>query len=120
MPSHSLYAAQWELDSTFVAPACRQDAGATKNAIKSAAYLPLIYTQAMITRPLKDVAAWVEYFDHADIPVLTRTQTELVRFKNNEDNLNGRELADAIMHDPLMTLKLRRMPEAAKMAGGLR
>ena len=62
----------------------------------------------MITRPLKDVAAWVEQFDHADIPVLSRTQRELVQFKNNEDNLNGRELADAIMHDPLMTLKVLR------------
>jgi len=62
----------------------------------------------MITHPLKDVAAWVAYFDQADIPVLTRTETELVRFKDNEDNLNGRELADAIMHDPLMTLKVLR------------
>jgi HD-like signal output (HDOD) protein len=62
----------------------------------------------MITRPLKDVAAWVEYLDHADIPVLTRTGAELVRFKSNEDNLNGRELSDAIMHDPLMTLKVLR------------
>jgi HD-like signal output (HDOD) protein len=62
----------------------------------------------MITQPLKDVAAWVEYFDQADIPVLARTQHELVRFKQNEDNLNGRELADAIMHDPLMTLKVLR------------
>lgn len=62
----------------------------------------------MITQPLKDVAAWVAYFDQADIPVLARTQAELVRFKANEDDLNGRELADAIMHDPLMTLKVLR------------
>lgn len=62
----------------------------------------------MITRPFKNITAWVEYFDHADIPVLTRTETELIQFKNNEDNLNGRELADAIMHDPLMTLKVLR------------
>ena len=62
----------------------------------------------MITQPLKDVAAWVAYFDQTDIPVLSRTQKELVQFKINEDNLNGRELADAIMHDPLMTLKVLR------------
>lgn len=62
----------------------------------------------MLTQPLKDIAAWVAYFDQADIPVLTRTETELVQFKRNEDNLNGRELADAIMHDPLMTLKVLR------------
>ena len=62
----------------------------------------------MITQPLKDVAAWVAYFDQVNIPVLSRTQKELVQFKINEDNLNGRELADAIMHDPLMTLKVLR------------
>lgn len=62
----------------------------------------------MITHPLKDVAAWVAYFDQADIPVLTRTERELIAFKQNEDNLNGREMADAILHDPLMTLKVLR------------
>jgi HD-like signal output (HDOD) protein len=64
--------------------------------------------QVVITHPLKDAAAWVAYFDQEDIPVLSRTRTELVQFKDNEDNLNGRELADAIMHDPLMTLKVLR------------
>lgn len=62
----------------------------------------------MITQPLKNVAAWVDYFDQADIPVLARTERELVGFKQNEDNLNGREMADAILHDPLMTLKVLR------------
>lgn len=62
----------------------------------------------MITQPLKDVAAWIAYFDQADIPVLSRTQAELLRLKRDEDNLNGRELADVIMHDPLMTVKVLR------------
>lgn len=62
----------------------------------------------MITHPLKNVAAWVDYFDQADIPVLTRTEHELVDFKLKEDDLNGREIADAILHDPLMTLKVLR------------
>ena len=62
----------------------------------------------MISQPLKNVAAWVVYFDHADIPVLSRTQHELAGFKQNEDNLNGREIADAVLHDPLMTLKVLR------------
>lgn len=62
----------------------------------------------MLDRPLKDVAAWVQYFDQVDVPVLRRTVDELARFKEMEDSLNGRELADAIMHDPLMTLKVMR------------
>ena len=32
----------------------------------------------MISHPLKNVEAWVAYFDQADIPVLTRTERELV------------------------------------------
>ena len=62
----------------------------------------------MITQPLKSIEAWVSYFDQADIPVLTRTEHALAAFKANEDNLNGNEMADAIMHDPLMTLKVLR------------
>ena len=62
----------------------------------------------MLDRPLKDVAAWVSYFDQVDIPVLRRTVESLARFKEIEDDLNGKELADAIMHDPLMTLKVLR------------
>lgn len=62
----------------------------------------------MIAQPLKNVAAWVEYFDQADIPVLSRTERELMGFKQNEDKLNGHEIADAILHDPLMTLKVLR------------
>ena len=62
----------------------------------------------MITQPLKNVAAWVDYFDQADIPVLARTERELMAFKQNEDRLNGREIADAVLHDPLMTLKVLR------------
>lgn len=62
----------------------------------------------MITHPLKSIEAWVSYFDQADIPVLTRTEHALVEFKANEDNLNGNEMADAILHDPLMTLKVLR------------
>lgn len=62
----------------------------------------------MITQPLKNIPAWIAYFDQADIPVLTRTQAELSRLKRDEDSLNGRELADVIMHDPLMTVKVLR------------
>lgn len=65
----------------------------------------------MITQPLKSIAAWVEHFDQAEIPVLKRTEVEIVRLKRDEDNLNGRDLADVVMHDPLMTLKVLRYLE---------
>ncbi len=62
----------------------------------------------MITQPLKDVAAWVSFFDQVEVPVLKRTEDELMRLKRNEETLNGRDLADVIMHDPFMTLKVLR------------
>ncbi|MEO1766358.1 HDOD domain-containing protein [Thiobacter aerophilum] len=62
----------------------------------------------MIERPLKDVTAWVQYFEQVDVPVLKRTVETLAHFQAHEDDLDARELADAIMHDPLMTLRVLR------------
>ncbi len=62
----------------------------------------------MIEQPLQDVDAWVRYFDQVSVPVLSRTVAELARFREHEDDLDERALADAIMHDPLMTLRVLR------------
>ena len=60
----------------------------------------------MTNQPQKSIADWIAYFDQVEIPVLKRTEVGLVRLKRDEDNLNGRDLADVVMHDPLMTLKV--------------
>ena len=62
----------------------------------------------MIERPLKDVNAWVAYFDQVQVPVLRRTVEELARLREQEDEIDTRELADTILHDPLMTLRVLR------------
>jgi HD-like signal output (HDOD) protein len=62
----------------------------------------------MLTNLPGGVNSWVAYLDHAQLPVLRGTVAELARCKENEDNLNGRELSGAILHDPLMTLKVLR------------
>jgi HD-like signal output (HDOD) protein len=62
----------------------------------------------MISGQLKDMSSWVLYLDQAPLPVLRRTVAELAQFRKDEDNLNGRDLAKAILHDPLMTLKVLR------------
>jgi len=62
----------------------------------------------MINGLFKDMHSWVLYLDQAQLPVLRRTVVELARFREDEDNLNGRDLANAILHDPLMTLKVLR------------
>jgi len=62
----------------------------------------------MLVNLPRGVNSWVTYLDHAQVPVLRGTVAELARFQENEDNLNGRELSGAILHDPLMTLKVLR------------
>jgi HD-like signal output (HDOD) protein len=65
----------------------------------------------MIDRQL-GLNAWVLYLDQAQLPVLRRTVTELARLQEREDDLNGRELAAVILHDPIMTVKVLRCLES--------
>ena len=58
--------------------------------------------------PLRSMVAWVSYFDQVKLPVLSKTVEELARLKRKEDSLNARELSSAILHDPMMTLKVLR------------
>lgn len=61
---------------------------------------------------LLSLNAWVLYLDQARLPVLRRTAAELARLREREDELNGRELAAAILRDPVMTVKVLRYLEA--------
>ena len=65
----------------------------------------------MITRQL-GLNAWGFYLDQTQLPVLRRTVTELARLQEKEDDLNGRELAAVILHDPIMTVKVLRYLES--------
>lgn len=65
----------------------------------------------MITRQL-GLNAWVSYLDQAQLPVLRRTVTDLASLREREDDLNGRELAAVILHDPIMTVKVLRYLES--------
>lgn len=65
----------------------------------------------MIDRQL-DLNAWVSYLDQAPLPVLRRTAADLASLREREDELNGRELAAVILHDPIMTVKVLRYLES--------
>lgn len=65
----------------------------------------------MISKQLS-LDAWVIYLDQAQLPVLSRTAVELARLQEKEDDLNGRELAAVILHDPIMTVKVLRYLQA--------
>ncbi len=60
----------------------------------------------LLTRPLRDIAAWAALFDPNELPVLAETAAALEEWRSNEDAVDAHLLADTIVRDPLMTLKL--------------
>ena len=80
---------------------------ATAAAAKLAAAAPLT-EPAFITRAPADVAGWVAALDGVDIPVLAATDDALDEMRRNEDAVDAHMLADTMVSDPLMTLKLLR------------
>lgn len=65
----------------------------------------------MLDRPLEDLAAWLAYFDQIDIPVLAKSLETLAALRAREDEINAHDLADAVMHDPFLTLRVLRFLE---------
>ncbi|MDE2082083.1 MAG: HDOD domain-containing protein [Burkholderiales bacterium] len=63
-------------------------------------------TSTFITRAPHDLAAWAAHFDHRTLPVLAETADTLEEMRANEDAVDAHLLADALVSDPLMTLKL--------------
>jgi hypothetical protein len=59
-----------------------------------------------LQRPLRDLAAWVEHFQAADLPVLAETAATLEELRAVEDEVDAHLLADSIGGDPLMALKI--------------
>ena len=63
----------------------------------------------MIERPFTNLVSWVRYLSRAEIPVLKRTAIDLAQLREQEEesnNVNGRQVASVILHDPLMTLRV--------------
>ena len=72
------------------------------------AAVPRVADLPFITRPPADVAGWVAALDGRDIPVLAATDATLAELRANEDAVDAHMLADTMVVDPLMTLKLLR------------
>ena len=74
-----------------------------------------------ITQAPHDIAGWLAAFDLREIPVLASTADALAKLRLNEDAVDAFMLADIMLTDPLMTLKLlrhvaalrRRRPDAS-------
>ncbi len=75
----------------------------------AAAHSPLLTADSpFITRPHADVAGWVAALDGREIPVLAATDETLDELRAIEDAVDAHLLADTMVVDPLMTLKLLR------------
>lgn len=60
----------------------------------------------MIDHSLSDTDAWVLALAKADLPVLRYTARTLQELRSTGDRVNSRVLANAILHDPLLTLRV--------------
>lgn len=70
----------------------------------------------MIDTPYEDLQSWVTYYTHAEIPVLKRTAIHLAELREQEDDVNGRQIAAAVLQDPLMVLKVLAFLESHRRA----
>jgi HD-like signal output (HDOD) protein len=66
----------------------------------------------MIEQPLASLQSWVAYLGQMEIPVLKRTERELARLRENEDHVSGREIAQVVLQDPLMAVRVLAYIEA--------
>jgi hypothetical protein len=60
----------------------------------------------MLERPLRDLAAWTDWFRGAGIPVLASTLATIEQGAEHEDGVDARLLTEWLAGDPLMTLRL--------------
>jgi HD-like signal output (HDOD) protein len=61
---------------------------------------------ARLTQPLRDLAAWTQYFLTTEIPVLAQSAEALEALRVKEDDVDANSLGEMIADDPLMTLKV--------------
>jgi HD-like signal output (HDOD) protein len=62
--------------------------------------------------PYTTIEGWVTYLGGRTLPVLARTARELALLKQAENTVSARTIAQVILHDPLMTLRVLAFIEA--------
>ena len=68
----------------------------------------------------QNLEQWLAFLTAAEIPVLRRTAREIERLREHEDDLGARDIANVVMHDPLMMAKLLRYLQDHKHTSQLR
>lgn len=59
-----------------------------------------------ISKTPRDLDAWVALYEHAKLPVLAETAEAVQELALNEEAVDAHLLADAMVNDPLMTIKV--------------
>jgi len=60
----------------------------------------------MLDHPLQDLENWVLYFSGAELPILRQTARRLEEARLNIDNVSGRDIANIVLQDPLMAVRV--------------
>jgi len=61
-----------------------------------------------MTFSLSGIDAWTAFLNEREIPVLRQTPRAIAAARQRADRINVREVADIVMHDPLMTVRVLR------------
>lgn len=60
----------------------------------------------MLDHPLQDLETWILYFSGAELPILRQTARRLEEARQNIDNVSGRDIANIVLQDPLMAVRV--------------
>ncbi len=61
---------------------------------------------SFIESALPGTLAWIQYFERASLPVLSRTTSAIAEMRENIDDLAPRDISAVVVEDPLMSLKV--------------
>lgn len=65
---------------------------------------------------MRSVKEWAAYLDTVDLPVLRRTAEALGRLAKTADKVTSADLAQVILHDPMLTLRVLRLANRPRSA----
>ena len=60
----------------------------------------------MIDQPFDTMEGWVAYLNAAEIPILRQTARRLDEARQNDDRINGRDIAAIVLQDPLLAVRV--------------
>ena len=60
----------------------------------------------MLNQPLPDIKAWVDFFTHAEMPILKKTARRLEEARATIDSISSRDVSSTVMEDPLIAVRI--------------